>query len=191
MRKIVILLTGALIVFLVNSCEVEKPERYFEVNGIRHELSVGFMDDWGTNTTGIVNTRYFAISLRTSEDFPRDYVSFFIASNSTQDLATGDYYYEYSAERGEFESLRVGIGARYDNAGVRIDGIVFGEECVDYDGVIRISRASNGNFEFFFDVDMTVIGDCQNGFPERSYKLYGKYNDDLILNAKVVYPDEY
>ncbi len=191
MKKLGILIIGIIALMLAQSCEVEKPVRYFEINGERHDLYVGFMDDWGTNTSGIINTRYYAVSFRSSDDFPRDYITFFIGSLDTKQLEVGTYEYHFPADRGEFSDIRVGAGIKYDNDGWEIDGIVFDENELDFDGVIRISITDKGRYDFFFDINMTVREEYKDDYPETVYNLFGEYNDRLILDTDVVNLDWY
>jgi len=191
MKKLIAPLLIAILVILVNSCEIEKPVRYFELNGVRHDLSVGFMDNWGTNASGIINTRYFAISLRSSENYPEDYITFFLGSLSAKDLVSGDYYYNFPAGNGEFENVRIGSSLQYDRDGFTIGGIRFADDKVDYDGVVRISGTSNGNYNFFININITVKEAYLNDFPESSYELVCEFDDDLIIDAGVVDPDWY
>jgi hypothetical protein len=186
MKKLGILIIGIIALMLSQSCEVEKPVRYFEINGERHDLYVGFMDDWGTNTSGIINTRYYAVSFRSSDDFPRDYMTFFIGSLDTKQLEVGTYEYHFPADRGEFSDIRVGAGIKYDNDGWEIGGIVFDENELDFDGVIRISITDKGRYDFFFDINMTVREEYKDDYPEAVYNLFGEYNDRLILDTDVV-----
>lgn len=176
---------------LSQSCEVEHPVRYFEIDGVRHDLQVGFMDDWGTNTSGIINTRYYAISFRSSEDFPRDYITFFLGSMSSERLSEGTYEYYFPAERGEFSDIHVGADLRYDNDAFPISGIIFDETEFDFDGVIRISRTDNGRYDFFFDINMTVRDEYKGDYPQDVYNLFGEFNDRLILDTDAVDPDWY
>lgn len=190
MNKLSILL-GIITLILVQSCEVEKPVRYFEIDGQRHDLYVGFMDDWGSNNSGIINSRYYAVSFRDSEDFPKNYITFLIASTDAERLAEGTYEYYFPAERGEFSDIRVGSGIRYDSDGWEIGGIIFTENEFEFDGVIRISRTRSGRYDFFFDINMTVRDRYLDDFPQSQYNLFGEFNDRLILDTDAVNLDWY
>lgn len=191
MKKAALILTGIIALIFIQSCETEKPVRFFELDGKRHDLYSGFMDDWGTNTSGIINTRYYAISFRSSDDFPRDYITFFIGSQDTERLEEGTYYYDFMADRGEFSDIRVGADIRYDSDGWEIDGIIFDEDIFDFDGVIRVSRTKYGKYDFMFDINMTVKEQYKDDYPQDVYNLYGEFNDRLILDTDAVRLDWY
>lgn len=175
----------------MNSCEVEKPVRYFDLNSIRYNLYDGFMDDWGTNNSGVINTKYFAVSLRESEAYPSEFITFFIGSFDTDNLANGTYQYDFNGGRGLFSDMRIGVDLGYNNDGFFNRGIIFTEKEVSIDGIIRISRSSRGNIDFFFDLTLTVRDNFKSDFPEDTYELIGEFNDRLTLNANVVNLDLY
>ena len=191
MKRLIVPMMIGVSLILINSCEIEKPVRYFELNGARHDLYVGFMDDWGTNSSGIINTRYYAISFRSSENYPENYITFFLGSFSAEGLATGDYYYNFPVGNGEFENIRIGSDLRYDSNGFPISGIIFADDKVEYDGVVRISTNSRGNYDFFMHVKITVKNAYLGDFPESSYELICEFNDDLTLDSDTVDPDWY
>lgn len=191
MRKITLLVFGFIASALMNSCEIEQPITYFTIDGVNHDLSEGFMDDWGTNSSGVINTRRYAISFRSDEYFPGNYITFFLSSYETSGLAVGDYYYYFPAEQGEFSDIRVGSDIRYDGDGFEISGTIYDESVAEFDGVIRISIESNGNYDFFFDINMTIRDAYKGDFSQDVYNLAGEFNDDLTLNSGAVNLDWY
>ncbi|MBN2486478.1 MAG: hypothetical protein JXB34_10935 [Bacteroidales bacterium] len=159
------------------SCEVETPQRYFEVNGRKAKVNVAFMDTWGTSSD--LKSRWYAISFRSEEIEPENYITFFISSftNETDILAEGTYEYDYLGGTGFFSDLSLGYGIRYDYLGIPT-GTRFDEDVAAFSGTITVERDRNNRYRFVFDIE----ADYDNSL----YAITGEYNGTLVLNKNVV-----
>lgn len=183
MKKLSILLAGIVTILILASCETEPPVAYMEVNGERRELQVGFMDDLG-QSSGINTIYQYAVSLRSSDLFPSNYITFFIGTNDSRGIADGNYHYDFTADQFEFSDLQVGYDLKFDTDGWATNYPPLKEDFCDIDGVIRVSHTKSGKIDFFFDINVKVHKDHQHFYPEWEYNIFGEFNDRLTRNTE-------
>ena len=157
------------IILLFYSCgEVEVPNKFFELDEERIELSVGKIDDWGTDND--ISYRTYRLGFADFTDNPENYISFRILSYSTTRIEEGTYTYQFLPEEGEITSIQVGVDLAYDSSGEAIAGTRFSESNSEFDGTITVSK-KNDNYCFVFDIIITR--------DDETYSLTGEYNDVL------------
>ena len=181
MKKIAPLVLIFIGIILMNSCEVETPARYFEVNGHRAKINYAYMDTWGTSED--LKSRWYAISFRSQEVEPENYITFLIGSftNETDILAEGTYEYNYLGGQGYVSDLVVGHDIAYDYLGYAT-GTRFDDDVATFTGTITVERDRN-DYRFIFDLE----ADYDNSV----YIITGEYNGTMMLNTDDVDLDTY
>jgi hypothetical protein len=154
----------------VVSCEpIEEAPKYLEINGESADLTIGTIDDNGTNSS--ITYREYVLTFASSDTKPSDYIRFTLYSTSTSRLEEGTYNYEYLGYgAGDFSWLKVGKDIQYDNSGVAISGTRINESDYDYEGTVTVSMEDD-LYKFVFDLT-GVDGDV-------SYTVMGEFSDLL------------
>lgn len=176
MKKILVILQILVLIFSFNSCEIEVPPKYFDVNGSEYDLNVAFMDDWGPE--GDLSFRWWAISFRSEELMPSNYITFLLGSyeNTGDFLTEGSYEYDYLGGEGFFSDISVGYNIGYDSKGYPV-GNLLNSEYADFTGFIDINRDGTKYF-FNFDLQVEYQGEIIN--------ILGEYEGRLTMDAGVV-----
>jgi hypothetical protein len=182
MKRIGLYICLGIMAFLANSCEIEQPARYFEVNGKKSTLNVAYADPWGTS--GDLTSRWYAISFRSQELDPENYITFLLGSftNETDFIAEGTYDYDYLSGRGLISDLSVGYDIAYDYLGYPT-GTRFDEDVAVFSGTITIEYNSGTNYHFYFD--LTAV------YNNSTYAITGEFDGSIVFNASVVDIDTY
>lgn len=169
MKKLFYFSSIIAIIALFSSCgEVELPNKFFEINGESYSLEVGQMIDYGTNYD--ITYRTYDLGFASSSSTPKNYISFYLYSNSTTRIEEGTYSYEYIGSKGSITDVNVGINLTYDGSGEAISGTRFSDYTSTFEGTVTISK-KNDNYSFVFD--LTITDD------DETYTITGEYNDVL------------
>lgn len=181
MKKITSVLAIICLAILWNSCEVERPAKYFDVNGNRQTINYAYADTWGVS--GDLTSRWYAVSFRSQEIEPENFITFFMGSltNETDIIAEGSYDYNYLSDRGFISDISVGYDIAYDYLGYP-SGTRFDDEVADFTGTIAVFQDGTG-YRFVFDLEAEYEGNI--------YTITGEYNGNVIFNADVVDLDSY
>lgn len=177
MKNKIVISTVVFLLILVNSCEVERPPRYFEVNGQRSKLNVALMNDWGTDLYDY-SIRWWAISFRSETDLPSDFITFQLGSlfNETDIISEGVYEYDFAGGRGKFSDIAIGYDIRYDYKG-QPSGYRLDDEIAEYSGTITVDKYGT-TYTFIFD--MEVI------YNDQVYKITGEYEGRPLIDEYTV-----
>lgn len=151
MRNLFLLLLLSFFVFLYGCKEEEeRPASYYSINGSRFDLSLGFIDDDGTNPE--VTYRMYNILLKDDQDFPTSYIKFTFLSNSTSRLEEGTYSYRYFYKKGYFANMSLGYDIQYDSEGEEVSGVtMLSHNFGDVSGTINVKQ-ENGDYKIEFNL---------------------------------------
>lgn len=155
MKKSLVVSSIALLILLVNSCEIEVPPRYFEVNGRESKINNAYMNDWGPGED--LRYRWWVVSFRSEEIMPGDYITFQIASyeNKEDGISEGTYEYDYLGGEGFFNDIAIGYDISYDSKGYQM-GNLLADEFADFSGYIDVERdGTTDKYHFTFDMEVT------------------------------------
>jgi hypothetical protein len=161
-------LSIALFVMSCGSTDERDPNTLI-INGENKSLGVGYLGDEGTNTQ--ISYRKYSLEFADKEEFPANYISFSIFSNSTTRLNEGVYEYNYGYESGAFSDLNLGHDIKYDSQGVAVSGTRINEYYMDdIQGTVTVSM-EDGDYKFDFNISFT--------YNDRNYVVKGVFWDVL------------
>lgn len=167
MRKLTAFLT--MVAFFVSCEPIEEAPKYLEINGESADLTMGTIDDNGTNSS--ITYREYVLTFASGESKPSDYIRFTLYSTSTSRLEEGTYTYTYLGYgAGDISWLKVGKNIQYDNSGVAISGTRINESDFDFEGTVTVSMEDD-LYKFVFDLT-GVDGDL-------NYIVKGEFSDLL------------
>jgi len=147
----------------------ERPENYFEVNGEKYKVPLGYIDDDGTNSE--ITYRNYDIKICDQLDKSRAFFLFTIKSNSTTRLEEGTYSYSYSYKKGVFSTPTIGFDVVYDERGQAISGTRIKEsQMSNIQGSVQVSQ-EEGDYKFTIDFSFT--------YNNESYVVKGQFWDTL------------
>jgi hypothetical protein len=180
MKKLGLPLGIIVLIALFNSCEIETPPRYFEVNGERNKLNVAFADDWGPSED--LSYRTWAISLRSEEVMPGSYITFLLGSYENKpEISQGNYKYNFEGGRGTFTEISIGYNIEYDYKGYQI-GNRLSDELAEFSGSINFDGQDN---KFYLNLDIEV------SYNNQVYAITGEYDGKFRIDENVVDPSTY
>ncbi|MBN2635709.1 MAG: hypothetical protein JXR61_05520 [Prolixibacteraceae bacterium] len=172
----------AAILLLANSCEIEVPPRYFEVDGHSHKLNVAYMDDWRTDEYDY-SLRWWAVSFRSEETLPSNFITFQIGSffNETDIISDGVYEYDYFGGKGFFSDIAIGYDIEYDYKG-QPSGYKLDDEIADFSGTISVDKEGSS---YYFVFDLEVV------YNDVTYKIDGEYEGRLTIDSYLIDLEDY
>ncbi len=180
MRRFGLPLGVIALITILNSCEIEVPSRYFEVNGHRSKLNVAFADDWGPSND--LRYRTWAVSFRSEEDMPGAYITFLLGSyDNVPEISEGTYEYDFLGGEGFFTNISIGYDISYDYKGYP-SGNLLGDDFSQFSGYIDIDKDGSKHY-FNFEIEVTYQGEI--------YTINGEYEGRLTIDEGVVDPETY
>lgn len=181
MKRLNFLINVLIIILISNSCEIETPPRYFEVNGERNKLNVAFADDWGPSDD--LSYRTWAISLRSDEVMPGAFITFLLGSyDNLPEISEGNYDYNFLGGEGTFTEASIGYNIDYDYKGYPINGLILRDDLSDFSGSINFDGKDN---KFYLNIDIEVF------YQNQVYTIIGEYEGRFRIDEDVVNPESY
>ncbi len=162
------------------SCEIEVPPRYFDVNGQRNKLNIGYAEDWGPSDD--LQYREWGISLRSEENMPGSYITFLLESyDNVAEISEGTYEYDYLGGEGTFSYISIGYDIEYDYKGYP-SGNLLSDDFAEFSGHMSVDRSGSN---YYFNFDMEVF------YQNEVYTITGEYEGGLIIDGGFVDLESY
>ena len=168
-----LLLFAILLIFTGCSKEEVKEASQLTINGQKKNVSVGIIEDEGTELDATPPYREYSIELKSSDTYtPENSLVFSIYSTTTDRLQEGTYTYSYDDKAGTFSYPKIKFDHKYDGSGVATSGTVLSSVYLDEtaNNTIVVSKE---NGDKVFDITLTYI---KNG---ETFTVSGHFNEAM------------